>query len=82
MAPQETLNLGIQFKNSLEGKIDTLKSNRINKIMELEQFYSNLESIKNKPPLELIQKIDIIVANWFFTSSYFPMALLLFPPKN
>ena len=42
-------------------------------------FYHTIDlSFKNEI---IIQKIDIIVANWYFTSSYFPMALLLFPPK-
>ena len=42
-------------------------------------FYHTVNlSFKNEV---IIQKIDIIVANWYFASCYFPMALLLFPPK-
>jgi predicted membrane channel-forming protein YqfA (hemolysin III family) len=42
-------------------------------------FYHIVDlSIKNEI---IIQKIDIIGANWYITSSYFPMALLLFPAK-
>ena len=42
-------------------------------------FYHIIDlSIKNEI---IIQKIDFIGANWYITSSYFPMALLLFPSK-